>query len=113
MLRPLRILLDLTILASSVAFSAFGEESIQVTVAGTLRTGIVAIGAETTGTTITARNITWELDFGKNEKLRAESQKYNNEQVMVTGLLELRRGVEIKERWIVIVTSLKPVEKSK
>jgi uncharacterized membrane protein len=33
------------------------QESITVTVVGTLRTGIVAIGGETTGTTITAKGI--------------------------------------------------------
>ena len=40
------------------------EDSIRVTVVGTLRTGIIAIGGETTGTTITAKGITWELEFG-------------------------------------------------
>jgi hypothetical protein len=27
-------------------------------------------GGETTGTTITAKGVTWELDFGKNAELR-------------------------------------------
>ncbi|MCA9070409.1 MAG: hypothetical protein KDA84_15865 [Planctomycetaceae bacterium] len=40
------------------------QDSISVKVIGTLKAGIVAIGGETTGTTITAKNITWELDFG-------------------------------------------------
>jgi hypothetical protein len=53
------------------------DESINVTVVGTLRTGIVAIGGETTGTTITSKGIKWELDFGKNTELRAAAEKLN------------------------------------
>jgi hypothetical protein len=83
------------------------EESISVTVIGTLRTGIVAIGGETTGTTITAKGIKWELDLGKNAELRAAAEKLNGKLITVTGILELRPGVEIKERWIVTVASLK------
>ena len=83
------------------------QESITVTVVGTLRTGIVAIGGETTGTTITAKGIKWELDFGKNAELRAAAEKLDGKQVTVTGTLEHRVGVEVKERWIVTVTSLK------
>ena len=41
------------------------EDSITVTIVGTLRTGIFAIGGETTGTTITAKGITWELQLGE------------------------------------------------
>ena len=80
---------------------------------GTLKTGILAIGAETTGTTIKAKDITWELDFGKNEELKAEAAKHNNQQVTVTGTLERRPGVEVKERWIVTVSALKAADKPK
>jgi hypothetical protein len=83
------------------------QESITVTVVGTVRTGIVAIGGETTGTTITAKGIKWELDFGNNVELRTTAEKLNGKQVIVTGVLERRSGVEVRERWIVMVTSLK------
>lgn len=83
------------------------EESITVTVVGTLRSGIVAIGGETTGTTITAQGIKWELGFGKNAELRTATEKLDGRQVTVTGTLERRAGVEIKERWVVTVASLK------
>jgi hypothetical protein len=86
------------------------EESIQVTVIGKLQTGVVAIGGETTGTTITARDITWELEFGKNDELRKAADKWNGQQVTVTGSLERRAGVEVKQRWIVTVSSLKGPE---
>ena len=83
------------------------EESVTVTVVGTLRTGIIAIGGETTGTTITAKGIKWELDLGKNAELRAAAEKLDAKQVTVTGTLERRAGIEVRERWIVTVTSLK------
>ena len=111
----LRILLSgvcLLVFASFVSNSA-AEESIQVTVTGTLRTGIVAIGAETTGETIKAKDITWELDFGKKDDLKAAAEKLNGQQVTVTGTLERRPGVEVKERWIVTVSALKGAEKPK
>src|SRR5262245_17720400 len=95
------------ILACAVFAAGPSEESITVTVVGTLKTGIVAIGAETTGTTVTAIGITWELDFGGNAELLEAAKKLKGTQVTVTGTLERRRGVEIKERWIVSVTSLK------
>jgi hypothetical protein len=39
--------------------------------------------------------------------LRATAEKLNGKQVVVTGSLDRRVGVEIKERWIVTVASLK------
>jgi hypothetical protein len=83
------------------------QESISVAVVGTLRTGIVAIGGETTGTTITSKGIKWELDLGKNGELRAAAEKFDGKLVTVSGTLERRSGVEIKDRWIVTVASLK------
>ncbi len=84
-------------------------DSIQVTVVGTLRTGIFAIGGETTGTTITAKGITWELNLGKNAAFRKAAEKFNGKKVTVQGSLERRQGVEIKDRWIVTVTGLQGV----
>jgi hypothetical protein len=82
------------------------EESITVKIVGTLRTGIAAIGGETTGTTITAKGITWELDFAGNPRLAQAAEKWAAKKVMVEGRLERREGVEIKERWIVTVTAM-------
>lgn len=97
----------LLLCAAVVAAAPASEgESITVTVVGTLRTGIVAIGGETTGTTITAKGISWELDLGKNAEVRASAEKLDGKPVTVTGTLERRAGTEIRERWIVTVTSL-------
>jgi hypothetical protein len=102
--------LALVVVSLVVTSWAAAEESIQVTVTGTLNTGILAVGAETTGTTIQAKDITWELDLGKNEELKAAAAKHNGRQVTVTGTLERRAGVEVKERWIVTVSSLKAAD---
>jgi hypothetical protein len=105
--------LGLPVLVGSPALAAdqgqerTADESITVTVIGTLRTGIVAIGGETTGTTITANGITWELDFGKNAELRKAAEMLDGKKVVVEGSLERRAGVEIPQRWIVTVSSLK------
>lgn len=80
-----------------------------MTVVGTLRTGIFAIGGETTGTTITAKGVTWELDLGKSGELRALANALDKKKVTVKGILERRKGVEIRERWIVTVASLDPM----
>lgn len=85
------------------------EDSITVSVTGSLRTGVVAIGGETTGTTMTAKGITWELDLGKNEGLRKAAEKFDGKKAIVQGTLERRAGIEIKERWIVTVTGLQRV----
>jgi hypothetical protein len=86
-----------------------GDESITVKVVGTLQTGIIAIGGETTGATITAQGITWELDFG-NSPLRKTADTLDGKKAVVQGRLERRKGVEIRERWIVTVTDLKAAD---
>jgi len=83
---------------------------VKVFIRGKLKTGIVAIGGETTGTIITSGNITWELNLGDDERLRQQAEEWNEKPVMVTGMLTRKKGVEIKERWIVDVAGLKGVE---
>src|SRR6188474_166727 len=99
-------MISLIVMCATMLAADPAEESITVTVVGTLRTGIVAIGGETTGTTITAKGIRWELDFGKNPELRAAAEKLDGKPVTVSGTLERQTGVEIKERWVVTVASL-------
>lgn len=94
-------------LALVLALAARAEESIEVTATGTLRTGVFAIGAETTGVTIKVKDITWELDLGKDEALQAAAVKLNGQPATITGTLERRAGVEVKERWIVTVKTLR------
>ena len=85
------------------------QDSVSVVVVGTIRSGIVAIGGETTGTTITANNITWELDLEGEPALRNAAQALDGKQATVRGRLQRREGVEIPNRWIVSVADLQGV----
>lgn len=83
-----------------------GKDAKKVELTGTLRTGIIALGGETTGTIIETKKGKFELDFGKQKDLRKKAEKLKDKTVLVTGTLEIRKGVEVKERKIVSVTSL-------
>jgi len=85
---------------------------IKVEIKGSLRTGIMASGGETTGTTITVKGrgpleVTWELDLGSNKEFRDMARKLHGKTALVVGTYSKRRGVEVRERHIVEVTSLK------
>jgi hypothetical protein len=84
---------------------------IKVEVKGKLRTGIMAIGGETTGTIIETNAGALELDFGKNKELRELAGKLDGKAAIATGTLTFRKGVAIKQRYIVSVTSLKAADK--
>jgi hypothetical protein len=85
---------------------ALAQEGKKVEMKGTLRTGIVAIGGETTGTIIETKEGRFELDLGKDKELRQKAEKLNGKMVVATGTLVIKKGVEIKERRIVTVASL-------
>ena len=91
-----------------VAFAAHGAgpgEHIDVTVRGIVKSGVVAIGAETTGTTITANGVTWELELQGKQASRAS--ELNGRMAVVTGELTVLRGVERRERPVVKVKSIR------
>ncbi len=114
-MKPLFVL-GLILALSPAAFGRDQEpacrDSITVNVVGTLQTGVVAIGAETTGTTITAKGITWELDFGNKARLKRLAETLDGKKVVLEGRLERRKGVEIPHRWIVTVSSLNALRQS-
>ena len=89
------------------------DQYIKVEIKGTLKTGIAAIGGETTGTVITLKgkgggpDVTWELDLGGNEDFAALAKKLDGKPALVTGAYSKKKGVEVAERHIVKVTSLK------
>lgn len=75
---------------------------------GKLKTGIVAIGGETTGTLLNTGKIGVELDFGNDDKLRKTAEELDGKIVLVTGNLISKMGVTIKKtRLIVQVKTLK------
>lgn len=82
------------------------KDAKKVELTGKLRTGIVAIGGETTGTILETKKGTYELDFGKQKELRQKAEKLDGKNVNVAGRLDIRKGVEVKERRIVSVSSL-------
>ena len=101
----------LTLAAPGVAGGSAADSAdyIKVEVRGTVRSGMMAIGGETTGTVVTARGATWELDLGQLPDGPRRAQSLDGRAVIVRGSLEVRRGVERRERVIVTVTSLEPV----
>ncbi|MCI0464769.1 MAG: hypothetical protein L0Z62_48210 [Gemmataceae bacterium] len=84
---------------------------IKVEVKGRIKTGIVAIGGETTGTIITTAAGTLELDLSKNKELREQAEKLNGKVAVAQGTLSIRKGVTVRrERLIVTVMSLRSGE---
>ena len=85
-----------------------GQQYVEVTVHGTVRTGVVAIGAETTGATITAGGVTWDLELRGVQ--RAVAGKLNGRVAVVSGQLRRAAGVELRDRFIVDVRSIEPAD---
>ena len=83
------------------------EDAITVEVTGTLKTGLMAIGGETTGTVIVSNGVSWELDLNAHPEIKAKIAEYDGKKVVVSGAFEQRRGVERRKREIVTVTTLR------
>jgi hypothetical protein len=92
--------------ASLESAAAGCAEAIDVKMRGVLKTGVMAIGAETTGVTITAGGATWELELDERQSETAASLA--GKPVTVEGSLRYRRGVEVKRRAIVKVRRITP-----
>ena len=102
------LILAISVLTTMTLRAEEKEESyIQVEIKGTLETGIVAIGAETTGTIIKVGKVTWELDLGGKKELIELAEKLNKQTVIVTGRYQQKAGVEIPLRHIVTIKTLK------
>ena len=92
----------------AIAGAGDGDDAIDVVVRGTLRTGVMAIGGETTGTTVTARGATWELDLRGRPELASRAESLSGRRVVVSGSLEARPAVARRQRWILTVKTLEP-----
>jgi hypothetical protein len=105
------ILLSAAGLVGLLALSAAtaGGQPQQVELRGKLRSGVVAVGGETTGTAIETDKGRFELDLGNDQRLRRHADKLDGEAVVVKGTLAVRKGVEVAERRIVTVRSLEAV----
>jgi len=74
---------------------------------GTLQTGVMAIGGETTGTILDTGKGSYELEV--EGELAKKASGLNGKKVHVTGKLTVKQGVEVKERRIVNVKTLEEV----
>jgi hypothetical protein len=96
--------------ASAPATENKKQDTTVTTYSGTLRTGIMAIGGETTGVLLETTAGTFELDLRQNADANAKAESLDGKKVVVTGEYRPRAGVEVKERRIVIVRSLQPAK---
>ena len=103
-----RVLFPLLILFGFVSLvGAVEEKQSAKTYEGTLQTGVMAIGGETTGTILkTKSDGVYELQL-KTDELRKLAESLNGKIVVVTGEYKPRPGVEIRERRIIEVETLK------
>lgn len=83
---------------------------VKVEARGKLKTGIVAIGGETTGTILATKDAKLELDLSANKELQDRAQNLNGKVVLVTGMLHVRKGVETPQRVILAVATLKAAD---
>lgn len=85
--------------------NAAGETSTRHT--GTVRTGIMAIGGETTGIVLETDAGTFELDVGGNQENAAKLEALNGRAVTILGPVRTKNGVEVKNRRIIEVTAIR------
>ena len=81
-------------------------KAVEVRVRGILIDGIIAIGGETTGTTIRFGKTTWELNLKNEKTLRRAAGILNGKPVVVSGLVRNQKGIEVATRTILTVESI-------
>lgn len=81
------------------------KPTVSVKCSGRLRDGIMAIGGESTGTTITFNRVAWELQL-HDDAARKFVSEHNKAHVTVTGRLRKVAGIEVKVRWIIDVDKI-------
>jgi len=97
--------MSLALCATPAADDPAAKPSVLVECSGRMRHGVVAIGGETTGTTITFNRTTWELQL-HDEASRKFVQEHHKKSVVVIGALRKVPGVERKDRWIIDVKTM-------
>jgi hypothetical protein len=84
--------------------------AIKVVFQGKLRTGVVAIGGETTGAEISNGEVTWDLDLSGDESLAKRADSSHKKVVVVRGELKKPKGeLERANRMVILVKSLEPL----
>jgi hypothetical protein len=82
------------------------EHYAKVEIKGRIQTGKIAPGGETTGVRIHAGELSWDLDFGTNTRLRQLAERLNGQTALVTGTFKRVIGTETGPRDVVVVESL-------
>ena len=88
------------------------KESVFVEIVGRVRTGVMSIGGETTGTLVAANGIVWELELQDDQQLIEAVNGLGASLAVIRGELTKKTGVEIRERWIVTVQSLAALDQN-
>jgi hypothetical protein len=104
--------ISLTTCVSAIADDTPAKPSVFVECCGRLRHGMVAIGGESTGTTITFNRIIWELQLNDDAD-RVFAEAHHKKPVVVTGALRKVQGMERKDRWIIDVKSIREGDSTK
>ena len=81
-------------------------KAVEVRVHGILTNGMLAIGGETTGTTIRFGKTTWELELQNHKTLTSAAAKLNGKLVVASGLVRTQKGIEVAMPTILTVESL-------
>lgn len=104
----LRFVLAIAVASSSVALAAQptapdqSVAGIKVECYGVLRDGVVAVGGETTGTTISFGRMIWDLSL-KDDAQRAFAKEHTKQRIIATGSLKRVVGTQVPVRWVVDV----------
>jgi hypothetical protein len=93
-----------TVNGKPIAAGQAAGKTIQVT--GTVHTGRIVIGGETTGVVIETAEGEYELDARANPELAKQLDKLNGKRAVVEGRLTIKRGVEVRERRIIEVAKV-------
>lgn len=104
--RPLILALLVQMAASAFAAETVAQNpataAIKVECRGVLRDGVVAIGGETTGTTLSFGRMTWDLSLNDDSK-KTFAKEHNKKFVVVTGTMKKITGPQIPVRWVIDV----------
>jgi hypothetical protein len=114
-MKHLVLVLGLIVLGGSAPAVAQKQKDegsyIKIEVKGKLKTGIVAIGGETTGTVVYTKAGLLELDLSGNKKLPDEAKKLDGKVIIARGELTFKAGVSRPGiRNIVKVTAIKAAD---
>ena len=91
--------------AAEPQVAKLGETALRVECHGKLRHGVVAIGGETTGTTLAFDGTTWELKL-HDEASRTFVKEHHKQPITAIGVLRRVVGTAVPVRWIMEVERL-------